>query len=131
MPLQTRNQKAKEGEMEPDNEPDAKRELTTEEKLDKLIKNSESVLNLQSELTKLTDSVKTLTADITSLRTNTEGIPRIETTLAGLQTSITTLTIESATNTIDIKESKVRISTLQEENVALKSELDDLKSHIR
>ena len=115
--------------MEPETDP--KEVLTTDEKLDKLLKNTESVLKLKVEITKLTDSVKSLTADITSLKTNTDSIPKIQTTLTSLQNSISTLTIESAANTIEVKDNKSRITTLEEENVTLKTELENIKSHIR
>ena len=128
MPLQTRHQKAKESEMEPNGEPEENKVLTTEEKLDQLLKNSENVFKLKTELAQLTQSVKALTADITSLKTNTDSIPKIEVSLNGLQNTIKTLTIESAANTIGVKENQTRISTLEEENVTLKAELDNLKS---
>ena len=131
MPLQTRNQKAKENEMEPIEEPEAEKILTTDEKLDILLKNTENVSHLKSELAQLTKSVKSLTEDITTLKHNTDGIPKIETTLTSLQSTISTLTKESTANSIGIRENQTRISTLEEENVTLKAELDNLKSHIR
>ena len=136
MPI-TRNQKVKGEGMEPKSdpnpnlEPQANKELTTDEKLDKLLKNSEDVLKLKDDLTQLTDSVKGLTVDITALKVNTDSIPKIQTTLTSLQNSISNLTVECAANTIDLKESKARILTLEAENVTLKSDLDNLKSHIR
>ena len=131
MSLQTRNQRAKKNEMEPDVEPKDKKEMTTDEKLDKLLKNTEDVLSLKSEITVLTNSVKTLTADISELKRNTDSIPKLENTLKNLQATITTVTVESAANTIGFKENQNRISTLEEENVTLKTELENLKCQVR
>ena len=84
-----------------------------------------------SDLDKLTTSVQTLTADIASLKQNTNGIPKIESDMQGIQSSITTLTIDTAANTINIKENQDRITTLEQENVNLKFELENLRSQTR
>ena len=105
--------------------------MTTEEKLDKLLKNTNDVLTMKTDLIELTQSVKTLTDDITKLRRNTDSIPKIETTLKNLQSSISSLTTETTTNSLTIKENQVRIKSLEEENVMLKTELENLKSQTR
>ena len=131
MPLLTRNQEAKEDKMEPESAPDDVKVLSLEEKIDKLLKNSEDTHSLKSDLVKLTKSVQTLTADIATLKRNTDSIPKIENSIKGFQSSITTLTVDTAANTINAKENQDRITTLEQENVNLKFELDNLKSQNR
>ena len=131
MPLLTRNQKAKEDKMEPETVPEGEHEMSTEEKIDKLLKNTEGTLNLKIELDKLTKSVQTLTADIATLKRNTDSIPKIEASITGIQSTITTLNVDTAANIIATKENQDRITTLEQENVSLKTELENLKCQTR
>ena len=81
----------------------------------------------KTDLLRLTTSVNTLTNNLTLLKQNTDSIPKLETTLKGIQDSITSLKVDNASNQVLLKENQVRIQTLKEENSILRTKVEILK----
>ena len=130
MPLQTRNQKAKEDmEGKTDKTPDES--LTMEQKISRIFDNMNKMSEIQTDLTLLTSTVNTQSSDLTALKQNTDTIPKIETTLNGIQDSIKTLKVDNAANKIQLKENQARIQTLEQENTTLRTEIENLKCQAR
>ena len=128
MSLHTRNQKAKQKDMEAKSEVTTEENLTMEQKIDKMLNSLNTVADIQTDLCKLTVTVNTINTDLTLLKANTDKIPTIENTLKGIQTSISTLQIYTATAKVQLKETQDRVKALEEENVNVKFEIDNLKS---
>ena len=127
MSLLTRNQ-AKQKDMEEKAEVSSDENLTMEQKIDKMLNSLNTVADIQTDLRKLTVTVNTINTDLTLLKANTDKIPTIENTLKGIQTSISTLQIDTATAKVQLKETQDRVKALEEENVSVKFEIDNLKS---
>ena len=130
MSLRTRNQ-AKQKDMEEKAEVPSDENLTMEQKIDKMLNSLNTVADIQTDLRKLTVTVNTINTDLTLLKTNTDKIPTIENTLKGIQTSISTLQVDTATAKLQLKETQDRVKALEEENVSVKFEIDNLKSFER
>ena len=127
MSLLTRNQ-AKQKDMEDKAEVPSDENLTMEQKIDKMLNSLNTVADIQTDLRKLTATVNTINTDLTLLKTNTDKIPTIDSTLKGIQTSITTLQVDTASAKLQLKETQNRVKALEEENVSVKFEIDNLKS---
>ena len=127
MSLLKRNQ-AKQKDMEEKAEVPSDENLTMEQKIDKMLNSLNTVADIQTDLRKLTVTVNTINTDLTLLKTNTDKIPTIENTLKGIQTSISTLQVDTATAKLQLKETQDRVKALEEENVNVKFEIDNLKS---
>ena len=107
------------------------KELSIDEKLDKLLTSATVVTQLKTDIDTMTTSVKGLTEDLNKLKKNTDAIPNIRSQLKQIQEDVTSLKNENTTTKIQINKANQRLKALEEENVELKSSLDSLKSKIR
>ena len=111
MSLLTRNQ-AKQKDMEEKAEVSTEENLTMEQKIDKMLNSLNTVADIQTDLRKLTVTVNMINTDLTLLKANTDKIPTIENTLKGIQTSISSLQIDTATAKVQLKETQDRVKAL-------------------
>ena len=103
MLLLPRNQKAKE-DMEGKAAKKPDEPFTMEQKISMIFNNINKMSEIQTDLNLLTSTVNTQSSYLTALKQNTDAIPRIETTLNGIQDSMKTLKVDNAANTIKLKE---------------------------
>ena len=128
MSLLTQNQKAKQKDMEAKSEVTPEENPTMEQKIDKMLNSLNTVADIQTDLQKLTATVNSINTDLTLLKANTDKIPTMENTLKGIQLSISTLQIDTATAKVQLKETQDRVKALEEKIVNVKFEIDNLKS---
>ena len=135
--MQTRTQKSKATKMPGKPEGNAGNgdgevdELTTDQKLNKLLESVKEVTPIRQDLKQLNTTVKLVSSDLSELKVDTKEIPGLELQLKNLQTLVNNMKKEHVQTQETLKETNRRIKDLEEENMDLQNDLDNLKSTIR
>ena len=135
--MQTRTQKSKATKMPGKSEGNAGNgdgevdELTTDQKLNKLLESVKEVTPIRQDLKQLNTTVKLVFSDLSELKVDTKEIPGLKLQLKNLQTSVDNMKKEHVQTQETLKETNRRIKDLEEENMDLRNDLGNLKSTIR
>ena len=135
--MQTRTQKSKATKMPGRPEGTAgngdgeENELTTDQKLNKLLENVKEVTAIRQGLKQLNTTVKSVSNNLTELKVDTKEKPGLKLQLKNLQASVDNMKIERVQTQETLKETNRRIKDSEGENVDLPYDLDNLKSTIR